>query len=138
METNKRALLVGIDHYQNLPQLTGCVADARCMRDPLERNADGSERVLIRKEGRDLTGLLIMFCRLRRIPLPKIGLKRIDMVDGNVALVEANPSEFKELARLPALHGKTWNNPVLSGTYLLLRNDQEAVCYQVPVREAKD
>jgi outer membrane protein assembly factor BamB len=55
--------------------------------------------------------------------------------DGYVALVEANPNEFKELARLPALHDKTWNNPVLSGPYLLLRNDKEVVCYQVPVTE---
>ncbi|HTU92828.1 MAG TPA: PQQ-binding-like beta-propeller repeat protein [Gemmataceae bacterium] len=54
--------------------------------------------------------------------------------DGSVALVEANPNEFKELARLPALHEKTWNNPVLSGPYLLLRNDKEAVCYQVAVQ----
>jgi outer membrane protein assembly factor BamB len=53
--------------------------------------------------------------------------------DGDVALVEANPNEFKEIARLSALHEKTWNNPVLSGPYLLVRNDREAVCYQVAV-----
>ncbi|HZV03493.1 MAG TPA: PQQ-binding-like beta-propeller repeat protein [Gemmataceae bacterium] len=58
--------------------------------------------------------------------------------DGDVALVEANPNEFKEVARMPALHDKTWNNPVLSGPYLLLRNDKEAVCYQVPVVEAAE
>lgn len=57
--------------------------------------------------------------------------------DGYVALVEANPNEFKELARLAALHEKTWNNPVLSGPYLLLRNDKEAVCYQVAVQETE-
>ena len=55
--------------------------------------------------------------------------------DGYVALVEANPDTFKELARLPALHDMTWNNPVLSGPYLLLRNNKEVVCYQVPVIE---
>jgi outer membrane protein assembly factor BamB len=54
---------------------------------------------------------------------------------GFVALVEADPAEFKELARLPALKSKTWNNPVLSGPYLLVRNDQEAVCYELPVEE---
>ena len=42
METSKRALLVGIDHYQNVNPLTGCVADARGMCEILERNADGS------------------------------------------------------------------------------------------------
>jgi outer membrane protein assembly factor BamB len=57
--------------------------------------------------------------------------------DGDVALVEANSNEFKEVARLPALHDKTWNNPVLSGPYLLLRNDREAVCYQVAVQETE-
>jgi outer membrane protein assembly factor BamB len=57
--------------------------------------------------------------------------------DGDVALVEANPDAFQEVARLPALHDKTWNNPVLAGPYLLLRNDQEVVCYQVPVQKTE-
>jgi outer membrane protein assembly factor BamB len=57
--------------------------------------------------------------------------------DGDVALVECNPHEFKEVAHMPALHGKTWNNPVLSGPYLLLRNDKEVVCYQMPVQETE-
>lgn len=55
--------------------------------------------------------------------------------DGYVALVEANPNQFKEVARMSALSDMTWNNPVLSGPYLLLRNDKEAVCFEVPVRE---
>jgi uncharacterized caspase-like protein len=42
MDTNKRAILVGIDHYQNMNQLTGCVADAQCMRELLAHHADGS------------------------------------------------------------------------------------------------
>jgi outer membrane protein assembly factor BamB len=52
---------------------------------------------------------------------------------GDVVLVEANPDEFKELGRIHALKDKTWNNPVLSGPYLLVRNDREAVCYELPV-----
>ncbi len=56
--------------------------------------------------------------------------------DGFIALVEANPDEFKEVARLPALTSMTWNNPVLSGPYLLVRNDREAICFEVPL--AKD
>jgi outer membrane protein assembly factor BamB len=55
--------------------------------------------------------------------------------EGFVALVEADPNEFKELARLPALNSMTWNNPVLSGPYLLVRNDKEAVCYEMPVEK---
>lgn len=42
METSKRALLVGIDDYQNLPKLTGCVADAVALRTLLQRHEDGS------------------------------------------------------------------------------------------------
>jgi hypothetical protein len=42
MDTTKRALIVGIDHYQHMSQLTGCVADARCMHEFLERNGNGS------------------------------------------------------------------------------------------------
>jgi len=56
--------------------------------------------------------------------------------DGNVALVEANPDEFRELARLPALKDISWSNPVVSGPYLLVRNSKEAVCYQLPVLES--
>lgn len=39
---NKRALLVGIDHYHNLSSLAGCVADATALRALLETHEDGS------------------------------------------------------------------------------------------------
>ena len=51
-----------------------------------------------------------------------------------MALVEANPSEYRELARVNALSSKTWNVPALAGEFLLARNDQEAVCYRLPLR----
>jgi len=50
---------------------------------------------------------------------------------GDLVLVEANPDKFKELARLGAIEGKTWNHPVLVGGVLLVRNGQEMVAYQV-------
>lgn len=50
---------------------------------------------------------------------------------GELSLVEAKPDDFVELAKLPALEGKTWNYPVLSGDTLLLRNAQEMVAYQL-------
>ena len=53
--------------------------------------------------------------------------------DGGVALVEATPTEHRELATLPALPGKTWNPPAISGQLLLVRNDREAVAYELPV-----
>jgi outer membrane protein assembly factor BamB len=54
---------------------------------------------------------------------------------GPVVLVEANPDEFREVARLNALSGKTWNNPTVAGEFLLVRNDQEAACYRLPLRK---
>jgi outer membrane protein assembly factor BamB len=54
--------------------------------------------------------------------------------DGKVFLVAADPEKHRELAELDALHSKTWNNPVLVGKYLLLRNAEEAVCYELPLK----
>ncbi|MGP8198573.1 MAG: PQQ-binding-like beta-propeller repeat protein [Limisphaerales bacterium] len=53
---------------------------------------------------------------------------------GDVALAEANPDGFKELGRIPALHNKTWNHPTLAGRYLLVRNGEEAACYELPLQ----
>jgi hypothetical protein len=33
------------------------------------------------------------------------------------------------------LNGKTWNPPALAGDLLLVRNDQEAACYRLPVEQ---
>lgn len=52
---------------------------------------------------------------------------------GPVVLVEASPEAFRELGRIEALSSKTWNHPTLAGRYLLVRNDREAVCYELPV-----
>jgi len=55
--------------------------------------------------------------------------------DGSVVLVEPNPEERRELGRFQALSEKTWNPPALAGPYLIVRNDQEAACYELPVED---
>lgn len=53
---------------------------------------------------------------------------------GEVVLVGADPEgRGRSLAKLPALNGKTWNNPSLYGKLLLLRNAEEACCYELPL-----
>jgi outer membrane protein assembly factor BamB len=52
---------------------------------------------------------------------------------GEVALVDLNPTEFKQFGSFQAIDGKTWNNPALSGNRLLVRNGEEAACYELPL-----
>ena len=54
---------------------------------------------------------------------------------GEVALVAANPERHVELGRFQAIEGVTWNNLCLYGQWLLVRNANEAACYELPVRK---
>lgn len=38
----RKALIVGIDHYDHIGGLSGCVNDAHAVRQVLERHADGT------------------------------------------------------------------------------------------------
>lgn len=52
---------------------------------------------------------------------------------GRLVLLRATPekSEASELGGFEALHGKTWNHPVIAYGRLYLRNAEEAVCYEI-------
>ncbi len=56
---------------------------------------------------------------------------------GELALVEATPEEYRELASMQVLDDAhvTWNNPAFSSPYLLVRNAREAACYELPLKK---
>ncbi|MEO8493626.1 MAG: hypothetical protein ABI614_01045 [Planctomycetota bacterium] len=47
--------------------------------------------------------------------------------------VSLNPDKREELAHFPALHGKTWNHPVISRARLDVRNAEELACFELPL-----
>jgi outer membrane protein assembly factor BamB len=84
--------------------------------------ADGSRKW---KGGRYGGGQLVL--------LAEQGLLLVVSEQGELALVSATPDTFTEIARIPAIGGKTWNHPVLVGDILLVRNGEEMAAYRIPL-----
>ena len=62
------------------------------------------------------------------------GDKLIALADnGELAVVQATPRKYDELARKKVLRGKCWSTPILSNGLVLARSTQEAVCLDVSV-----
>ncbi len=57
---------------------------------------------------------------------------------GELVLVEATSDELRELGKIQAIEGKTWNNPVLVGGRALVRNHLEMACYELPLKNPSE
>ncbi len=56
---------------------------------------------------------------------------------GHVVMIEPTPDKLREITKFRALNGKTWNPHALAGNLLLVRNDQEAAAFRLPLNSTK-
>ena len=54
--------------------------------------------------------------------------------DGDVVLVRATPAGHQEIARIPAVEGRTWNHPAIADGFLLVRNGTQMAAFDLRAR----
>jgi outer membrane protein assembly factor BamB len=52
---------------------------------------------------------------------------------GDVVQVKASPDRHEEIARFPAISGKTWNHPIITRGRLLVRNGREMAAFDIGI-----
>ncbi|MFO1065638.1 MAG: PQQ-binding-like beta-propeller repeat protein [Pirellulales bacterium] len=62
----------------------------------------------------------------------------ISSESGQAVLVDADPTKYREAAKLDVIGDVTWNPPTLSGDMLLMRNSNEAACVKLSLLPAGD